>query len=122
MINWFSKPTISFPTDPPYHSLICTKAGTVILGELKVDFPVGWRTDLTSTPRWLYWLVPQVGAHNPAVLIHDRLLDLGYDRATARRWLVEQLHLLDDVSTVRRTLIHGGVLLRDAHVAASNLV
>ena len=116
MITWLKKPTISFPHEAPYHRLVCTAPGSVQLGGLLVDFPLGWRTDLTSTPRPLYSLVPQVGAHNPAVLIHDRLLDLGYPRKTARHWMVKQLLLLNEVSKTRRILIHAGVYARDTQL------
>lgn len=40
--------------------------------------PAGFRTDLTSVPPVFQWLVPAIGVHLPAALIHDGLvLDSG---------------------------------------------
>ncbi|HEX8781353.1 MAG TPA: DUF1353 domain-containing protein, partial [Nocardioides sp.] len=54
------------------------------LGELLVPARVGFRTDLTSTPAIFTWLVPKTGAHLPAALLHDGLVeqDHGDERAS----------------------------------------
>lgn len=45
------------------------------LGELLVPAdPDAFRTDLTSVPAILTWLVPKTGAHLPAALLHDGLV------------------------------------------------
>ena len=45
------------------------------LGELLVPAdPDVFRTDLTSVPALLTWLVPKTGAHLPAALLHDGLV------------------------------------------------
>ncbi len=114
MIEWVEHPQISFVNESPFTKVICTKPGKVILGEtLAIDFPLGWRTDVTTTPRILLPLIPQIGAHNPASLLHDRLLDLGYPRHIARQWMVLQLKELKDVSKARELLMHVGVMLLD---------
>ncbi|MFD3841678.1 DUF1353 domain-containing protein [Streptomyces sp. NPDC058642] len=44
------------------------------LGELLVPRETGtFRTDLTSVPAFLTWLVPKTGEHLPATLLHDGL-------------------------------------------------
>lgn len=35
--------------------------------------PAGYVTDLASTPRWLWWLVPPFGAYLGAAVLHDFL-------------------------------------------------
>lgn len=45
------------------------------LGELLVPAdPATFRTDLTSVPALFTWLVPKTGAHLPAALLHDGLV------------------------------------------------
>ena len=44
------------------------------LGELLVPADPDFRTDLTSVPALLTWLVPKTGAHLPAALLHDALV------------------------------------------------
>jgi hypothetical protein len=44
------------------------------LGRLLVPADAGWRTDLTSVPWLLTWLVPRTGRHLPAALVHDGLV------------------------------------------------
>ncbi|HXH77654.1 DUF1353 domain-containing protein [Nocardioides sp.] len=48
-----------------------------VLGELLVPASPDFRTDLTSTPALFTWLVPKTGAHLPAALVHDALVDGG---------------------------------------------
>jgi hypothetical protein len=50
-----------------------------LLGELLVPASPDFRTDLTSTPALLTWLVPKTGAHLPAALVHDALVAGGGD-------------------------------------------
>ena len=38
---------------------------------------VGFRTDLASTPQYFTWLIPGIGVHLPAILLHDGLV---YDK------------------------------------------
>lgn len=40
------------------------------------DVPVGYRTDVTSSPRVTAPLVPRTGRHSLASILHDRLLEL----------------------------------------------
>lgn len=35
----------------------------------------GWKSDLTSVPWFLTWVVPRSGMHLPAALVHDALID-----------------------------------------------
>jgi len=53
------------------------------VGELLVPDRTGFRTDLASTPAIFTWLVPKTGAHLPAALLHDGLVeDPGGDGAS----------------------------------------
>lgn len=80
---------------------------------LVVSFPVGWTTDFTSSPAWARGFVSQLGAHAPASLIHDRLLDLGHPREFARNVMNEQLKELSLVPIWRRQIIVLGVFFND---------
>lgn len=44
-------------------------------GEILVPSHPDFRTDLTSVPALFTWLVPKTGAHLPAALIHDALVE-----------------------------------------------
>ena len=44
------------------------------LGELLVPADATFRTDLTSVPAIVTWLVPKTGSHLPAALLHDALV------------------------------------------------
>ena len=50
------------------------------------------RTDLTSVPRPLLWLVPRYGVHTPAALIHDRMIGKGPDgsRCPLHDWAADR--------------------------------
>ena len=93
---------------------ICREPGTAVLDdEILVEFPVGWVTDMTSSPWWARTFVPQLGPHVPAVLLHDRLLNLDYDRDTCRFWLREQLKLLPKVPRRHYLFIVAGTTCYD---------
>lgn len=92
------------------------------VGELVVPRDLEtFRTDLTSVPSALTWLVPRTGRHLPAALVHDALVDtspggpaycstrgLVVDRVTADRVFRRAMR---DTRTrvVRRWLIWAGV-------------
>ena len=117
MIAWIREPRFELINDGSYNRFLCTSYGIVRLDNKDVLIPTGWRTDMTSVPAWGRSLVPQLGAHAPAVLLHDRLLDLGYPRKEARRWLAAQLALLPRVKR-RRFAIVAGVWLFDLRIVA----
>ncbi len=51
-----------------------TKRELVFLhGEIELRVPVGTKTDLTTIPWYLQWLIPKMGPHNMAVVFHDWL-------------------------------------------------
>lgn len=84
------------------------------LGE--VIAPVGYQTDFASSPPWLWSVIPPIGRHNRACLLHDlwydhrlfedqlgakearRLADRelleGLNRAEPRRWIRNYLMFL----------------------------
>lgn len=88
---------------------------------LRLTFPVGWETDFTSSPPWSRGFVSQLGAHSPAALLHDRMLDLGHDRHFARSVMNEQLKDLTLVPNWRRYLIIGGIFLNDQKIKLQKL-
>ena len=53
------------------------------LGELLVPADPDFRTDLTSTPWLLTWLVPKTGRHLPAALLHDGLVGGGREEGAS---------------------------------------
>jgi hypothetical protein len=89
--------------------------------------PVRFRTDLTSIPWFFAWLVPGVGSHLPAVLLHDGLV-LGkgetekthkgpdVDREEADRILRDAMASLG-VPVIRRWLMWTAVILATAFAA-----
>lgn len=51
-------------------------------GDRTIIVPAGFVTDFTSVPWWAAWLVPILGEHAKAAVLHDYLLertDLPYD-------------------------------------------
>ncbi len=111
-IKWIKRPTFQLINDGEYKNFICCEYGIVLLDGKEIYFPTGWITDITSTPRLLYSIVPQIGHHSPAAILHDRLLELG-SRKEARKWMGIQLEELENVSIIRRWLMCSGVWLWD---------
>lgn len=114
-ILWSKRPEFCLVNDGYYQTVVCVVDGCVELGDspLVVTFPVGWKTDVTSTPWFLHSLLSQLGPHSPAAILHDRLLDLGMHREIARYWMVMQLHQLPLVNPWRRRIMHAGVWFFD---------
>lgn len=117
MIEWIREPRFELINGDSYNRFLCTSYGIVRINKKDVLIPTGWRTDMTTVPAWGRGFVPQLGAHAPAVLLHDRLLDLGWSRREARRVFIEQLRLLPRVKWWRKHLLIGGVYLFDARIA-----
>lgn len=69
------------------------------LGELLVPADDSFRTDLTSTPRLFTWLVPTTGAHLPAALLHDGLVQ--DDGSAGLSYASTEGHDIDRVSADR---------------------
>ena len=97
-VDWKAIPRFELsPANGSWDEFVCVHPGEVRLDDLVVEFPVGWVTDVTSTPIPFRGFVPQLGPHSPAALIHDRLLYLKFERR-AREAMVRQLELLDRVN------------------------
>ena len=119
MIEWSKIPRMELVNTPPHKIARCIEAGSVCLDWKVVDFPIGWSTDITSTPRIFYSILPQIGGHNSASLLHDRLLDLKWPRHIARHYMRQQLDLLADsgeVTKFRRSIMLFGVWLYDQYL------
>jgi hypothetical protein len=117
MIVWIREPRFELINGGSYNRFLCTSYGIVRIDNKNTLIPTGWRTDMTSVPAWGRGFVPQLGAHAPAVLLHDYLLDLGWPREAAKRVFIEQLNLLPQVKRWRKWLLVGGVTLYDARIA-----
>ena len=116
-VEWVLRPRLELiSNNGMWNKFEVFREGVVVLREngesLEIKFPVGWKTDVTSSPEILRSLVPQVGAHKPASILHDRLLDL-FDRDVARFWLHVELEQLDLVKPLRKFYIKKGVFLFD---------
>ena len=111
-ITWVAEPEFRLVNeDQMYSTFECVKRGEVELSNgVTVVFELDWRTDVTSTPGWLRGALPQLG---PQALLHDRLLEAGMSRHTARKWMLRQLELLPNVSRLRRHIMHAGVWIGD---------
>lgn len=91
-----------------------TELGEADWGGYKVVIPVGWDTDLATVPNILQWLVPRDGSHGYAAMVHDRLLESGYKRSIARKWMREALrHDHKQISWWRIKAMYGGVWFYD---------
>jgi Protein of unknown function (DUF1353) len=111
-ITWKKIPTFQLINDETYHTFICVGDGLVVLGDVELDFPIGWTTDITSTPQCFAGFISQIGPHSPAAIIHDRLLEK-FPREYARKWMYIQLKELRKVSPISRWLMYLGVWFWD---------
>lgn len=60
--------------------------------ELHICVPVGFKTDLASIPRPLWFIVPPDGSYTPAAVVHDYLYRHPLtDRATTDRIFLEAM-------------------------------
>ena len=81
-------------------------------GVIRVCVPAGTKTDLASTPRWLWWLFPPDGPWEPAVILHDYLYaKLRCSRFLADALMREALHTIKEIRTWRRIAMYYGVRL-----------
>jgi hypothetical protein len=73
--------------------------------------PAGFITDLASIPRIFQSLIPKVGKHALAAIVHDYLVRLpDFDRKLADKIFLEAMKLLG-VNPVRRRLMYWAVAL-----------
>jgi hypothetical protein len=83
-----------------------TREGSVII------IPAGTYTDFASIPRGLRWLIPRVGDHGKAAVVHDYLCDqcnrgIG-TRKRADRIFIEAMEELG-VGWLKRRIMYAGV-------------
>ena len=108
---WKARPFF-VPTTPGIW--VAAKGGIAVWGETRIRIKSGWCTDLTSTPKWLEWLVPPDGSHAYAAALHDVALERDWPRDTARGLMVAALlHDRDTVHWTRRVLMTAGVWAYD---------
>lgn len=58
-----------------------------------VEVPAGFVTDGASVPRLLWWLFPPTGRYFLAAVVHDYLLDSGYNWHYANKKFAEALYV-----------------------------
>jgi len=108
---WIEEPIFTLINDGWYRTHECTKSGSVIYSDvngdrLEIKFDKGWATDFTSSPLWARSFLAQSGPHLPAALIHDWLLDKGFDRDFSRKLMSLQLKELPNVKPfIRRRMV-----------------
>lgn len=70
----FTTPLVAEFEDDGIHYVIW-QMFTYVIGMLgsgiAVNVPVGYRTDLASTPWWIRWMLPPNGKYGKAAVIHD---------------------------------------------------
>lgn len=83
---------------------------------LFVRVPKGFQTDLASIPQAFRWLIPQIGKHLPAAIVHDCLYNCSmrkWYKVNLTREEVDQMFLDGmrhlSVSLWRRNLMHWAV-------------
>ena len=112
-IEWVTEPEVTLlKSDGHWNTFRVTSSGKAVIDGVFLHFPVGWETDVTSTPRWVRGFLPQLGPWAPAALIHDRLL-VTHSRKYARRVMWSQLKLLPKVSRLEKFAMYSGVRLCD---------
>jgi len=120
-VNVCRSPEFKLLPDGGWRLFRCVTAGRVEVRSgdsvIAIVFPVGWETDLTSTPRALLWALPQLGPHAPASAVHDRALDMWkageITLKQARQVGVAMLDHLDDVGRLARWSWVLGVTFND---------
>lgn len=113
-VSWIDHPEFKLVANGgQWNKFMCISPGVAMIDDYEVYFPVGWETDFTSSPSWARSLVAQLGTHAPAVILHDRLLDMGASRRIARSWMSLQLKELALVSNAKRWRIVSAVWLYD---------
>jgi len=120
-ITWLKLPIFELINDGEYKNFLCNRYGMVKLGDEIIYFPTGWKTDITSTPRIFLSLVPQIGNHSPAAILHDRLLELK-PRKVARHWMVTQLNSMQNVPRIVKFLMWFGVCCKDFKILVFDVI
>ena len=82
-------------------------------GRYRFRTPAAFRTDLASIPRLLRWLIPQIGRHIQAAIVHDLLYRRpstrqGLTRAQVDKMFLDAMKFLG-VPLWKRQLMYAGV-------------
>lgn len=82
-------------------------------GRYSFRLPAKFRTDLASIPRLLRWLIPQIGRHIQAAIVHDLLyrwpsVRQGLTRAQVDKMFLDAMEFLG-VPLWKRQLMYAGV-------------
>jgi hypothetical protein len=73
-----------------------------------LTIPEGFKTDLATVPRLFWGVVSPSGRHDLAVIVHDYLLEQGWERKEADRELLYFLKL-SQVGWLKRNLMYFAV-------------
>lgn len=113
-IRWVAKPVFELiENEGNWDKFITVREGIVVVNDEIIRFPIGWVTDITSSPLWARGFVGQLGPHSPAALIHDRLLETGHSRKYSRQVMKKQLDLLEKVGKLTKWWMFCGVWVYD---------
>jgi hypothetical protein len=74
-----------------------------------IDIPMGYETDFASVPRLFWSIIPTIGKHSIAALVHDYLYDnrIGSRREADRLFL--ELMLQYNVNKLSAYIMYAGV-------------
>lgn len=118
-VEWKVIPRLEIiSNDGQWNHFKCFQAGEAIwtddnLNTHIIDFPIDWRTDVATVPMPLRVVLSQIGAHSPAAILHDRALDMGWERRQARALMIDELATLRRLNTIQKTAMIAGVFIWD---------
>ncbi|MDP7429979.1 MAG: DUF1353 domain-containing protein [Flavobacteriales bacterium] len=98
---------VRFRVQPQDGKWFVLSAPLVYVSESGTEYvvPVGVNTDFASIPRGLRWLIPRVGKHGKAAVLHDYLCEYGIvPRKKADRIFLEAMKALEVGWLKRRTM------------------
>jgi hypothetical protein len=77
----------------PHRKRLYLPVSVVLTTGQQVEIPKGFVTDLATVPRIFWGIISPSGRHDLACVVHDYLLDTGYNRKQADRELLHFLKL-----------------------------
>jgi hypothetical protein len=102
---------LNTPREGKWFRLMCN-LNYVARGGMVIIVPAGTYTDFASIPRGLRWLIPRVGDHGKAAVVHDYLCDqynvgIGTRRRADRIFLEAMVEL--GVGRLKRRIMYSAV-------------
>lgn len=78
-------------------------------GDQKIIIPAGYITDFATVPRLLWSIIPPIGRHNRAALLHDYLYDNRIGSRIFADKLFKKILLEDGVGRLKAEIMYLGV-------------